>query len=80
MTAFSINTILFLIILGSNTIASTPSKLTVHFFGSATCGECAEIKETLLLPLQKRFPQTFDLRIHDIETDSGFLALARFEE
>jgi cytochrome c biogenesis protein CcdA len=56
---------------------STTSRLVLHFFGSPTCGECAEIKATLLNPLAQKDSGRIELRIHDLETDSGFqLAVA----
>jgi thiol:disulfide interchange protein len=56
------------------------SKLIVHFFGSATCGECNKIKEELLKPLVSQNQQKFDYKFHDIETDSGLNVLLSFEK
>jgi cytochrome c biogenesis protein CcdA len=58
----------------------TPSRLVLHFFGSTTCGECAEIKSTMLLPLADKYRDRIDLRIHDIESDSGFKLVVKMEE
>jgi cytochrome c biogenesis protein CcdA len=60
--------------------SETSLKLTIHFFGSSTCGECAEIKTTLLKPLAKKYPDKLDLRILDIDSDSGFQRLVAMEE
>jgi cytochrome c biogenesis protein CcdA len=46
-------------------------KLTVHFFGSSTCEECHQIQTLLLQPLSERYDGRLDLKIHDLETDSG---------
>ncbi|MFP4015356.1 MAG: cytochrome c biogenesis CcdA family protein [Chitinispirillaceae bacterium] len=55
-------------------------KLTLHFFGSSTCGECMEIKEEVLFPLQKKNESKIDLQIHDIDTEKGFDLLLQMEE
>ncbi|MFP4164616.1 MAG: cytochrome c biogenesis CcdA family protein [Chitinispirillaceae bacterium] len=55
-------------------------KLTLHFFGSPTCGECMEIKEEVLLPLEKKNESKIDLKIHDIDTERGFDLLLQMEE
>lgn len=46
-------------------------KLVVHFFGSATCEECHEVETLLLQPLAEKYGDRLELRIHDLETDSG---------
>jgi cytochrome c biogenesis protein CcdA len=61
-------------------LAESPPKLVLHFFGSPTCGECAEIKKTILQPLADSLPEKLDLRILDIETDSGFKLAVKMEE
>jgi cytochrome c biogenesis protein CcdA len=60
--------------------AAVPSKLVIHFFGSPTCGKCAEIKAAVLRPLADSLPEKIDLRLHDVETDSGLKLAVRFEE
>lgn len=55
-------------------------RLTLHFFGSPTCGECLSIKQLILFPAKEAYPQTIDLHIHDIDTDSGFKLLMSMEE
>jgi cytochrome c biogenesis protein CcdA len=64
----------------STVAAQSPHKLILHFFGSPTCGECAEIKTTLLQPLADSLPGKLDLRIYDIETDSGLKLAVKLEE
>ena len=56
------------------------TRLVLHFFGSTTCGECAEIKTTLLKPIAEKYPDRIELRIHDVETDSGFQLAVTMEE
>ncbi|MDO5576061.1 MAG: hypothetical protein Q4F84_03200, partial [Fibrobacter sp.] len=57
-----------------------PNKLLIQFFGSPTCGDCIEIKHTILFPAQKANPDKLDLRIYDIESDTGFSLLLKLEE
>ncbi len=59
--------------------ADTAEQLVLHFFGSPTCGECLEIKEEILFPATRAHPE-IDLRIHDIDTDSGFNRLMAMED
>ncbi len=54
--------------------------LTVHFFGSSTCGQCVEIKADLLKPLQKEHPERLEILTHDIDTDSGLSLLIKMED
>jgi cytochrome c biogenesis protein CcdA len=55
-------------------------RLVLHFFGSPTCAKCLDIKQTILFPAQKSHPGQIDLRIHDVDTDSGFNLLMTMEE
>jgi cytochrome c biogenesis protein CcdA len=60
----------------------TPSgggKLALHFFGSPTCGECLDIKKTILFPARDANPGKIDLHIHDVTSDSGFNLLMDME-
>jgi hypothetical protein len=59
---------------------SPAGKLTLIFFGSPTCGECAKIKATLLRPIADSLPGKIDLRINDIESDSGLSLAMKMEE
>ncbi|MBN1127751.1 MAG: hypothetical protein JXA71_02120 [Chitinispirillaceae bacterium] len=72
--------ITFLSVFAQTTFADLPSKLTVHFFGSSTCGECAEIKTTLLKPLASKYQDKLDVRLYDTDTDSGFHLAIKLEE
>jgi cytochrome c biogenesis protein CcdA len=60
--------------------SGTLPKLTLHFFGSSTCGECAEIKTTLLKPLGEQNREKLEVLIHDIDSDSGFQLAVAMEE
>jgi cytochrome c biogenesis protein CcdA len=55
-------------------------KLTVHFFGSRTCGECAEIKTHILSPLAKNNPDIIDMQYHVIENEKDFQLMVELEE
>jgi cytochrome c biogenesis protein CcdA len=59
---------------------SAAEKLTLHFFGSPTCGECHDIRQTILFPARDANPDKIDLRIHDVDTDSGFNLMMSMEE
>jgi cytochrome c biogenesis protein CcdA len=59
--------------------APAAEKLVIQFFGSATCGECLEIKETFLFPAQQQHPE-IDLRINDVDSDSGMALLLDLEK
>jgi cytochrome c biogenesis protein CcdA len=69
-----------LLTLGVSTAEVQSTKLNAHFFGSATCGECNQIKETLLKPLVAENKEKFEYTFHDIETDSGLNTLLAFEK
>ncbi|MCK5526449.1 MAG: sulfite exporter TauE/SafE family protein, partial [Candidatus Latescibacteria bacterium] len=55
-------------------------KLVLHFFGSSTCGECAQIKAEVLSPLQSQYPDQLEIRMHDVDTREGFQLLVRLEK
>jgi hypothetical protein len=59
--------------------APTP-KLQLVFFGSATCGECMELKEQLLKPILARHAQELNIDFRDIENTSDFTLAALFEK
>jgi cytochrome c biogenesis protein CcdA len=59
--------------------AAVQGKLALTFFGSASCGECVEIREQLLKPLATENQGTLDIRIEDIESDSGYALATRME-
>ncbi len=55
-------------------------KLTLYFFGSSTCGECAEIKELLLKPLAEEYPERLSIEFHDIDNEKSFQLAMKLEE
>ena len=59
---------------------SGPVKLIISFFGSPTCGECQEIKETILYPAAKEHNGKIDLRIYDVDSDNGFKVMTMMEK
>ncbi len=74
--------LLFVVVSGAiadGLINPTP-KLVLHFFGSSTCGECLEIKQHILRPLQNKYPDQLEIRFHDIDEKEGFSLLDRMEE
>jgi cytochrome c biogenesis protein CcdA len=60
--------------------ASETPRLLLNFFGSPTCGECMEIKETILFPLAKENAVKIDLRIYDVDSDTGFKKMTKLED
>ncbi|HLV31197.1 MAG TPA: hypothetical protein VKY57_06490 [Chitinispirillaceae bacterium] len=64
----------------NDSIKNKADKLIIQFFGGATCGDCMEIKHSILFPAQKSNEEKIDLRIYDIDTDSGFNLLIKLEE
>jgi cytochrome c biogenesis protein CcdA len=60
--------------------ASTTGRLSLKFFGSATCDECMRIKQELLWPLAAQYREGIDLQIYDTESDSGIRSLIALEK
>jgi cytochrome c biogenesis protein CcdA len=60
--------------------ASATPRLPLNFFGSPTCGECMEIKEMILFPMEKEHGGKIDLRIYDVDTDTGFKMMTKLEK
>lgn len=57
-----------------------PGKLNVHFFGSETCGECAEVKDAILLPMMENNLEEINVVLHDIENDEDLKLLLKYEK
>ena len=72
--------LIFLVLFASFATLLAAEKLTIHFFGSPTCGECLDIKQAILFPVRDANPDKIDLHIHDIDTDSGFNLMMSMEE
>jgi len=75
MKIFLITLILYTGLIGADT-----KKLELHFFGSATCAECMQIKEGLLKPLAKKYPDDISLTIYNTDIDSVLSLMIKFEE
>jgi hypothetical protein len=54
--------------------------LTIKFFGSTTCGECMEIRESLLKPIAEKYKNKLNLITYDTESDSGLAMLVKTEK
>jgi len=59
---------------------SGPSKLHLTFFGSSTCSECVEIKESLLKPIEKQYSQKLSIEYRDIEIEKDLTILTAMEK
>ncbi|MBN1602634.1 MAG: hypothetical protein JW915_13580 [Chitinispirillaceae bacterium] len=64
----------------SQSADSNSHELIVHFFGSPTCGECIQIRNDILNPLSKKYPENLKVQIHDIDTEEGFQLLIDLEK
>ena len=65
---------------GLSDVKTVTHNLSLTFFGSSTCDECARIKQELLLPLKQRYSGAIELQLYDTESDSGIRALISFEK
>jgi len=54
--------------------------LELYFFGSATCGECFEIKESLLKPTEKELGGRLKVHYHNWEDSSSFVLMTQMEK
>lgn len=59
--------------------SSSPA-LVLTFFGSPTCEECQEIKNTLLKPLEARHESTLKIHFKNIEDEKDFALLTAMEK
>ena len=59
---------------------SSAPKLRLVFFGSATCSECMEIKETFLKPLVAQHENSLKIDFRDIENTEDFNLANIFEK
>jgi cytochrome c biogenesis protein CcdA len=59
--------------------APADDALELYFFGSSTCGECLEIKNTLLYPLEQELGGRMRLHYHDTENSASFELMIRME-
>jgi hypothetical protein len=59
---------------------STAKSLRIVFFGSSTCGECMEIKESLLKPIEKQYSPKLTIEYRDIEIEKDLTLLTAMEK
>jgi cytochrome c biogenesis protein CcdA len=72
--------VLFLFLTIAAFAADSPThKLVLTFFGSPTCEECLEIKQTMLKPLEEKHSSTLLVRFRSIEDPNDFALLTRME-
>jgi hypothetical protein len=72
--------ILFLSTIVFSQTQSTQKSLRLTFFGSRTCGECAEIKEQLLKPLERQNAEKLIVTYRDIENEKDLTLLTAMEK
>jgi cytochrome c biogenesis protein CcdA len=63
----------------ANSTSSAPSKLVLTFFGSPTCGECVEIRETLLKPLEHQHGDKLTIHYRDVDDTNDMKILNAME-
>jgi len=54
--------------------------LELYFFGSSTCGECQQIKHTLLYPIGKEFAEKLKINYYDTENPADYELMMRMEK
>jgi cytochrome c biogenesis protein CcdA len=54
--------------------------LELYFFGSATCGECLEIKNSLLNPLERELGGKLKIHHHDTDNEESFKLMISLEK
>jgi hypothetical protein len=64
----------------SQTDHSSGTVLRLFFFGSSTCGECMEIKESLLKPIEKRYSPKLIIEYRDIDIEKDLSLLTAMEK
>ncbi len=73
-------TIFFILCLFISISNANSKKITIHFFGSATCGECKEIEELILNPLSSTHNNNLVIKHHYIENEEDFTLLDKMEK
>lgn len=61
-------------------LAGGKEKMTVHYFGSQTYGQCLAIRKELLESLSEKHPDTLDVIVYDINQEQDFALLMKMEE
>ncbi len=54
--------------------------LELNFFGSSTCGECQQIKHTLLYPIEQEFGERLKINYYDTEDGKDYELMMRMEK
>lgn len=54
--------------------------LELYFFGSSTCGECQQIKHTLLYPIEQEFAEKLKINYYDTENPNDYEFMMRMEK
>jgi hypothetical protein len=60
--------------------SSSTDKLRIVFFGSATCGECMEIREQLLKPLASEYAQKLSIELKNVEDSVDYNLANTYEK
>lgn len=53
------------------TFITAQDKLTLHFFGESTCGQCFQLKSEILLPLVAKHGDSLDIVFHHTDDSTG---------
>ena len=59
---------------------AAPGMLELYFFGSNTCGECLEIKHSLLFPLEQEMADKLKIHFHATEDTTSFKLMVSLEK
>jgi cytochrome c biogenesis protein CcdA len=54
--------------------------LELYYFGSEHCGECLEVKNTLLIPLERELEGALKVHYHNTEDAESFLLMVKLEK
>jgi thiol-disulfide isomerase/thioredoxin len=57
-----------------------PDILELYFFGSSTCGECQDIKHTLLYPIGQEFAGKLRINYYDPDNSKDYELMIRMEK
>ena len=68
-----------LILAMSLSFAFAKDFLEIHYFGSGTCGECHQLKQQLLFPLQAEHRDSLRIIIYDIDTKEGAAKMLKYD-
>lgn len=63
--------IIYILFAFSTTYATNAEKLTLHFFGESTCGQCFQLKSEILYPLLEKHRDSLDIVFHNTDDSTG---------